>query len=181
MSRPMTGSAKQSIGRQYKKLVCPRSLHGSRFADVGCNDGRIRFRILAASFARGLACSFRPLQSEGAGNAGRPMRPIAACAEIVEVRTRVVRSHRKSPGIPRAMVLTVSYRALPGDRAFLPPVICGIACRKLDASVGASGPHDFAVRVQPRPSSAPPASTASRPDVRDVAQRPSEWGGTAGI
>jgi hypothetical protein len=31
-----------------------------------------------------------------------------------------------------------------------------------------------------RPSSAPPASTASRPAFRDVAQRPSEWGGTAG-
>jgi hypothetical protein len=30
-----------------------------------------------------------PLQSEGAGNAGRPMRPIAACAEIVLVSTRV--------------------------------------------------------------------------------------------
>ena len=38
----------------------------------------------------------------------------------------------------------------------------GIASRKLDASVGASGPHDFAVR-EPAPSSlAPPASTASR-------------------
>jgi hypothetical protein len=85
--------------------------------------------------------------------------------------------HAGSPGIPRAMVLTVSS-ALSS--------VTGLVChrrqrnlfRQLDASVGASGPHDFAVRRQHRPSSAPPASTASRPYVRDVAQRPSEWGGT---
>jgi hypothetical protein len=35
-------------------------------------------------------CQFvPPSSSEGAGNAGRPMRPIAACAGIVEMRTRV--------------------------------------------------------------------------------------------
>jgi hypothetical protein len=47
-------------------------------------------------------------------------------------------------------------RALPGDRAFLPPSPRGpVACRtrsgrqasaQLDASIGASGPHDFSVR-----------------------------------
>src|SRR6202011_2533892 len=46
-------------------------------------------------------------------------------------------------------------RALPGDRALLPPSPANMECphpvgptrlRKLDASVGASGPHDFAVR-----------------------------------
>src|SRR5436305_11711536 len=52
----------------------------------------------------------------------------------------------KTPGIPRAMVLTISFG--------LSPVI-GLFChrrkrsclRKLDAGVEASGPHDFAVRV----------------------------------
>ncbi len=38
-------------------------------------------------------------------------------------------------------------RALPGDRACLPPSPAEVAFRKLDASVGASGPHDFAVRI----------------------------------
>ena len=47
---------------------------------------------------------FRPLQSEGAGNAGRPMRPIAACAGVVVERTRVSQVTPESPGIPRAMV-----------------------------------------------------------------------------
>jgi hypothetical protein len=51
----------------------------------------------------------------------------------------------ETPGIPHAMVLTVSFG--------LSPVI-GLSCHrrlaftaKLDASVEASGPHDFAVRL----------------------------------
>jgi hypothetical protein len=40
------------------------------------------------------------LQSEGAGNAGRPMRPIAACAMVVVERTRVSQVTPESPGIP---------------------------------------------------------------------------------
>jgi hypothetical protein len=39
-------------------------------------------------------------------------------------------------------------RALPGDRACLPPSPAKVAFRELDASVGASGPHDFAVRLK---------------------------------
>ena len=38
------------------------------------------------------------------------------------------------------------FRALPGDRACLPPSPSRIASLKLDTSVGVSGPHDFAVR-----------------------------------
>jgi hypothetical protein len=54
--------------------------------------------------------------------------------------------HTGSPGIPRAMVLTGSFVISP---------VTGLVCHrhladkstKLDASVGASGPHDFAVRL----------------------------------
>jgi hypothetical protein len=49
------------------------------------------------------------------------------------------------PGLPCAMVLTVSFVLSP---------VTGLFCHrrfadhaKLDASVGASGPHDFAVRL----------------------------------
>src|SRR5713101_1798875 len=64
-------------------------------------------------------------------------------------------------------------RALLGDRACLPPSPAKVVFRELDASVGASGPHDFAVR-KPAPSSlAPPASTASRPASVTIANRPS--------
>src|SRR5580693_561148 len=86
---------------------------------------RIRLRDLAACFARVLLETSRPLNNEGAGNAGRPMRPIAACAMIVVERTRVSQVTPESPGIPRAMVYGL-YRALPGDRAFLPPSLSGL-------------------------------------------------------
>src|SRR6202790_3948080 len=89
----------------------------------------------------------RPLQSKGAGNAGRPMRPIAACAMVMVERTRVSQVTPESPGTPRAMVYGL-FRALPGDRAFLPPSPAENASRELDASVGASGPHGFAVRLK---------------------------------
>jgi hypothetical protein len=45
--------------------------------------------------------------------------------------------------------------------------------RRLDASVGASGPHDFAVRVSAARLAAPSASTASRPAAVTIASRPS--------
>ena len=73
------------------------------------------------------------------------------------------------PAFPHAMVLTVSF--------VISPVIglcCHrrFACAKLDASVEASGPHDFAVRVQPR-SSAVLTSVHRIPSrVRDDRERP---------
>src|ERR1700738_1021659 len=84
---------------------------------------------------------------EGAGNAGRPMRPIAACAMVVVERTRVSQGTPESPGTPRAMVYGL-FRALLGDRAFLPPSPAKVAFRELDASVGASGPPVFPVRFK---------------------------------
>jgi hypothetical protein len=47
-----------------------------RFAFVAGNDGGTHLRDLAARFARVLPSTSRPLQSEGAGNAGRPMRAL---------------------------------------------------------------------------------------------------------
>src|SRR5215212_11744400 len=80
-----------------------------------------------------------------------------------------------SPGIPRAMVLTVSFVLFP---------VTGLCChrhwrkyfRQFDASVGASEPHDFAVRLTCCSSAAPSASTASRPAFVTIASRP--FGGT---
>jgi len=53
------------------------------------------------------------------------------------------------------------FRALPGDRAWLSPSSCETCFAQLDASVEASGPHGFAVRVQQPSSRAPTASIAS--------------------
>jgi hypothetical protein len=49
-----------------------------------------------------------------------------------------------------------------------------LASHELDASVEASGPHDFAVRKKALSSLALPAATASRPASVTIAKRPSE-------
>jgi hypothetical protein len=64
------------------------------------------------------------------------------------VNTRV--SHHGHTGITRHSPhngFNGFLRALLGDRALLPPSPAEDFSRQLDASVGASGPHDFAVRV----------------------------------
>ena len=71
-------------------------------------------------------------------------------------------------------------RALPGEPGFLAtiPAQCE-ALSRVDASVGASGPHGFAVRRIAPSSEAPPASTASRPTLVTIRETPLDWGGTA--
>jgi hypothetical protein len=64
-------------------------------------------------------------------------------------------------------------RALPGDRALLPPSPAKITFRELDASVEASGPHDFAIRyraVRQRHYQRPPHPV---PTSVTIAKRPS--------
>src|SRR3979411_1627017 len=113
-----------------------------------------------------------PSKKGGAGNAGRPMRPIAACAMSVVERTRVSQVTPESPGTPRAMVYGL-YRALPGDRAFLPP--SPLRSLLLKNLTPASGRQDHT----PSPSASAPfvigasASTASRPTSVTIANRPS--------
>jgi hypothetical protein len=59
------------------------------------------FRDLAAQILLESCSLVRlPLKAEGAGNTGRSMRPIAACAMVVAKRTRVSRSHRIHPAFP---------------------------------------------------------------------------------
>jgi len=67
-----------------------------------------------------------------------------------------------------------------GDRALLSPSPRAVFCAKLDASVEASGPHDFAVRLS--------AIRQRRirvhripPRVRDDRDTPLEWDETARI
>ena len=62
----------------------------------------------------------------------------------------------------------------------MPPSLAKVAFRKLDASVEASGPHDFAVRfsaVRYRHVSV----HRIPPRVRDDREPPLKWDGTAGI
>src|SRR5258708_34276755 len=100
------------------------------------------------------------------------MRPIAACAEVVVESTRVSQVTPESPSIPRAMVYGL-FRALPGDRAFLPP--SPLRSLLLKNLTPASGRQDH----PPSPSASAPfvrsasASTASCPASVTISSRPS--------
>src|ERR1700738_1090066 len=72
------------------------------------------------------------------------------------------------------------FRALPSDRALLPPSSTDMFClspvgptqlRELDTSVGASGPHDFAVRCNISRQSAVDRSQAHHPPCNPVARK----------
>jgi hypothetical protein len=101
------------------------------------------------------SCAKNLSPKEGVGNAGCPLHPRSRVHLVAVERTRVTTSTPESPGIPARNGFNGFLRALPGDRALLPPSPADMFClspvgptqlRKLDASVGASGPHDFAVR-----------------------------------
>src|SRR5260221_1304258 len=141
---------------------------------------------------------------EGVGNAGCPLHPRPRVHLVVVERTRVTTSTPESPGIPARNGFNSLCRALPGDRALLPPSSADRFClspvgptqlRELDTSVGASGPHDFAVRsnisrqhagdrsqvfrpaLRSHCAQNAAASTASLPYVCDDHDTPLLWGG----
>src|SRR3977135_3082782 len=137
---------------------------------------------------------------EGVGNAGCPLHPRSRVHFVLVERTRVTTSTPESPDVPARNGFNGFLRALPGDRAVLPPSPADMFClspvgptrlRKLDANVGASGPHDFAVRcnisrphavdrsqafrqpaLRSRRAQNAAASTASAPRVRDDRDTP---------
>src|SRR3954469_16536573 len=102
--------------------------------------------------------------------------PGAGCARSLACKIKkhtsiVTTVTPKTPGIPRAMVLTVSF--------VISPVI-GLSCHRrqqvttcqLDASVEASGPHDFAVRVGAIRQKHQPRPPHPVPNVRDDRETP---------
>jgi hypothetical protein len=109
-----------------------------------CSRGAMRPRFASASPSVG---------TEGAGKAGCRSHPRSCAQKSARVDHRF---NRITPAFPARMVYGL-LRALPGDRAFLPPSPCGLMIHRkpgwagcisarLDASIGAPGPHDFAVR-----------------------------------
>jgi hypothetical protein len=106
------------------------------------------------------------------------MRP-QPCVQNRKHASKSPRSHRKTPGIPRAMVLTVSFVLSPVTGLFVTVAPKKPASHGLDASAGASGPHDFAVRLTRCSSIAhrrPPHPAAH---VRDDRETPLVWDGIA--
>ena len=97
---------------------------------------------------------FRPSRDEGRGESRAPIAP----AVVHTKRTSRPQGNRIIRLSPRNGLRLI--RDHPGDRAFLPPSPCGLTMLAkpgwarnisagLDASVGASGQHDFAVLARP--------------------------------
>jgi hypothetical protein len=132
------------------------------------------------AFRASFAWKSRPHHTEGAvlpPEGSRECRTLgasaAACAVVESTRV----SHHGHAGNVRHSPrngFNGFLRALPGDRACLPPSPPrSSASRELDASVGASGPHDFAVRKPSAFVNALLASTASCPASVTISSRPS--------
>src|SRR5712672_1780495 len=62
---------------------------------------------------------------EGVGNAGCPLHPRPRVHLVVVERTRVTTSTPESPDVPARNGFNDFLRALPGDRACLPPSLSG--------------------------------------------------------
>jgi hypothetical protein len=146
---------------------------------------RAHIRVLAARPARVLrqrpALFIRRAQCYPRRGQGMPdARRVRSRVRSVE-STRV--SHHGHTGVTRHSPRSgfAAYSAL--------SLVTGLSChhrrrnlfRQLDASVGASGPHGFAVREKRRSLSAPSASTASRPAFVTIASRPSDGTRRRGI
>src|SRR5882724_5145898 len=65
---------------------------------------------------------------EGVGNAGCPLHPQPRVHLVLVERTRVTTSTPESPGIPARNGFNGFLRALPGDRAVLPPSPADMSC-----------------------------------------------------
>src|ERR1700730_4616928 len=85
-----------------------------------------RLRDLAARCARAVHLSLAPV--EGVGNAGCPLHPRSRVHFVLVERTRVTTSTPESPGIPARNGFNGLCRALPGDRALLPPSPADMFC-----------------------------------------------------
>jgi hypothetical protein len=123
-------------------------------------------------------CSLRPSDNRGRRECRTLGASAAACAVVESTRV----SHHGHAG---------NVRHSPRDGFTAYPalsLVTGLSChhrqrnnfRRLDASVGASGPHGFVVRRTAPSSEAPPASIASNPASVTIAIRPSEGLDSAG-
>jgi hypothetical protein len=102
------------------------------------------------------SCAFISRPMEGVGNAGRPLHPRPRVHFVLVESTRVTTSTPASPGIPARNGFTAYVALSPVTGLFChrrqrisdlsAPGWADLPSRELDASVGASGPHDFAVR-----------------------------------
>ena len=156
----------------------PGSSPGKTSVFVSMSYFQMHVRIPAAQCARVMHEFFAPEKQRAWGMPGARCTRSLVCS-VGWWHTSVVTTVAPgSPGIPARNGFNGFLRALPGDRAFLSPSLADMAClrpvgptclRKLDASVGASGPHDFAVRFSAVRQHAVRSLTGESPPCHPVA------------
>src|SRR5712675_3005419 len=112
----------------------------------------------------------RPEKTEGAGNAGRPTRP----RPRVQMKKAHEHSHHGHTGTTRHSPRNgfTAYFALSSVTTLFDTVACA-SSHRLDANDWGVGTTRLRRPRQHNSSSAPPASTASRPAFVTIASRPS--------
>jgi hypothetical protein len=110
-----------------------------------------------------------------------PDAPAALRAKVKKHASKSPRSHRKAPGIPRAMVLTVSFVVSPETGLYCLRPRCDAKHRhQVDTSVGVSGRYDFAVRLGALRRKHLRRPSHPAPTFVTIAKRPSWWRETRG-
>ena len=120
------------------------------------------------------ANSFAPKKNRGRREDRVRAAPAVSCAKMRLAKTHTsIQVQRKQSGLPCAMVLQLISCSPRRDLACLPPsFLRSFLLRNLTPAIGASGPHDFAVRDRLRSSFANSASIASHRAFRDVRNAP---------
>src|SRR5580704_18091007 len=104
------------------------------------------------------------------------MHPQPRVRFVVVVCTRVFTAEAPdTSGIPHAMVLRLIARSPRGPGSFAPVIPEKLASQELNASVGAPGPHAFAVRFSIARLATPPRPPHPTPNVRDDRDTPLLW------
>ena len=167
------GAVRHSLMQRFLRIdPHPRPLPATRKG--AWREGRL-LRIASRSrrgFRASFAINFPPSWKRGRRECRAPDAPDSRVCNGSERRTRVC---QVTPEIARHSPrngLTASF-ALSPVTGFLATVAPEkFASQELDASTGASGPHDFSVRIRRARLAAPSASTASRPALMTLRNAP---------
>ena len=163
---PHSHQAGQWAPAQQRTTLVLRCVRGTRAHSRG---------VMRPSFCKHLL----PPSKEGAGKAGCPLHPQPGVRKMRAHQQSHHRFNRISPAFPARMVLTVSFVISSVSRALLPP--SPTENRKLDISVGMSGPHDFAVRISTVRLAAPRVHRIPRSTSVTMRNAPPIEAGCAGI
>jgi hypothetical protein len=159
--------------------ACPRANAGTtRMGDCGSHNSAFS-RHTAPEF-----CKFvRPKNREGAGKTGCALHPRSRVQRVDKKAHTSIQVQRKQSGLPCAVVLQLISCSPRRDQSLF--VTVAPEKRELLANltpaIGASGPHDFAVRFTRRSSKAHPRPPLPAPTSVTMANAPSLGTGWQGI